>query len=142
MASLIDQTKEAAKGMVSKNNDNATASATATTLPSSSPTASFHPQQQQSSTAGLTSEVSSSTYRTPSPTLSSIMTDPAPDADSASSSPIFFKSFVFSPEVPIRIDYHGRHVDMQQGPLIGLLVGLTHLTDSQVTLKRIAFRFV
>ena len=49
---------------------------------------------------------------------------------------------MFSPEVPIRIDYHGRHVDMQQGPLIGLLVGLTHLTDSQVTLKRIALRSV
>ena len=27
---------------------------------------------------------------------------------------MFFKSFVFSPEVPIRLDYHGKHVDIEQ----------------------------
>ena len=29
-------------------------------------------------------------------------------------SQIFFRSVVFSPEVPIRLDYHGKHVDMDQ----------------------------
>ena len=29
-------------------------------------------------------------------------------------SPIFFRSVVFSPEVPIRLDYHGKSVNMDQ----------------------------
>lgn len=28
--------------------------------------------------------------------------------------PTFFRSFIFSPEVPIRLDYQGKHVDMDQ----------------------------
>ena len=33
---------------------------------------------------------------------------------SADDSPVFFRSVVFSPEVPIRLDYHGKSVNMGQ----------------------------
>lgn len=58
----------------------------------------------------------------------------------AKSQPIYFKSFVFSPDVPIRLDYHGKRVDMEQGTLAGLLVGLAQLNCSELRLKRINHR--
>ncbi|XP_049811820.1 autophagy-related protein 2 homolog A [Schistocerca nitens] len=54
--------------------------------------------------------------------------------------PIFFRSFTFTPEVPIRLDYHGKHVDMTHGPLAGLLMGLGQLNSSELRLKRISYR--
>ena len=47
---------------------------------------------------------------------------------------------MFSPDVPIRLDYHGKRVDMEHGTLTGLLVGLGHLNCSQLKLKRIHHR--
>ena len=39
------------------------------------------------------------------------------DKSNPSGSPTFFRSVVFSPEVPIRLDYQGKRVDMDQvGP--------------------------
>lgn len=32
----------------------------------------------------------------------------------SNNAPIFFKSVEFSPEVPIRLDYHGKYVDMER----------------------------
>ncbi|XP_071797968.1 autophagy-related protein 2 homolog A-like isoform X2 [Asterias amurensis] len=51
--------------------------------------------------------------------------------------PIFFRSFVFSPDVPIKLDYEGKRVDMEQGTLMGLLIGLGQLNHSELTLKRL-----
>ena len=49
---------------------------------------------------------------------------------------------VFSPEVPIRLDYHGKRVDLTHGPLAGLLMGLGQLNCSELRLKPLSYRFV
>ena len=54
--------------------------------------------------------------------------------------PIYFKRFIFSPDVLIRVDYHGKRVDMQQGTLAGLIVGLAQLNCSELRLKRLDHR--
>nr|CAD7457088.1 unnamed protein product [Timema tahoe] len=54
--------------------------------------------------------------------------------------PIFFRSFLFTPEVPIRLDYQGKRVDMTHGPFAGLLMGLGQLNCSELRLKRISYR--
>lgn len=59
----------------------------------------------------------------------------------AVSPPVYFRSFSFSPDVLIRFDYHGKGVDLSQGPSFsGLLVGLGQLNCSQLTLKRLSHR--
>ena len=61
--------------------------------------------------------------------------------DLAVSPPVYFRSFIFSPDVLIRFDYHGKGVDLSQGPSFsGLLVGLGQLNCSQLTLKRLSHR--
>lgn len=62
-------------------------------------------------------------------------------SDLAVSPPVYFRSFTFSPDVLIRFDYHGKGVDLSQGPSFsGLLVGLGQLNCSQLTLKRLSHR--
>lgn len=39
---------------------------------------------------------------------------PGDEVPGGAQPPSFFRSFVFSPEVPIRLDYQGKHVDMDQ----------------------------
>nr|CAB3224188.1 autophagy-related protein 2 homolog B-like [Phallusia mammillata] len=53
---------------------------------------------------------------------------------------VFFKELIFSPNVPIRLDYHGKHVDIEQGTLAGLLKGLGQLNCSQLQLRKIVHR--
>lgn len=53
------------------------------------------------------------------------------------SSPIFFRQVIFSPDVPIRLDYQGKRVELSHGPLAGLLMGLGQLQCSEIRLKRI-----
>ncbi|CAG9834337.1 unnamed protein product [Diabrotica balteata] len=55
-------------------------------------------------------------------------------------SPVFFRNLIFSPEVPIRLDYHGKRVDMTHGSLPGLLMGLGQLNCSELRLKRVTYR--
>lgn len=62
------------------------------------------------------------------------------EADSSEPAPTFFRSFIFSPEVPIRLDYQGKRVDMEQGTLAGLLIGLGQLNCSELRLKRLCCR--
>ena len=66
---------------------------------------------------------------------------PAPSS-SSSSSPgnLYFKSFIFSPSVPIRIDYVGKYVDFTQGALTGILAGLAQLNCSELTLRQLELR--
>lgn len=47
---------------------------------------------------------------------------------------------VFSPEVPIRLDYVGKRVDLSAGPVAGLLMGLGQLNCSELTLKRLDYK--
>lgn len=51
--------------------------------------------------------------------------------------PIYFRTVTFSPEVPIKLDYRGKHVDMTHGPLAGVLMGLGQLNCSELKLKRL-----
>lgn len=57
-----------------------------------------------------------------------------------SKAPVYIRQFVFSPDVVIRLDYEGRHVDLSQGSLAGLLMGLAQLNCSEITLKRIVYK--
>ena len=46
------------------------------------------------------------------------------------------RNFLFT-QVPIRLDYHGQNVNMEQGTLANLIVGLAQLNHSQLTLKKL-----
>ncbi|XP_037756842.1 autophagy-related protein 2 homolog B isoform X1 [Chelonia mydas] len=59
---------------------------------------------------------------------------------SFSDQPVFFREFRFISEVPIRLDYHGKHVSMDQGTLAGILIGLAQLNCSELKLKRLCYR--
>ncbi|GBM63346.1 Autophagy-related protein 2 A [Araneus ventricosus] len=52
----------------------------------------------------------------------------------------FYRVFSFSPDVLIRIDYQGKHVAMDCGPLAGLLLGLGQLNSSEIRLKHLCYR--
>ncbi|XP_032883372.1 autophagy-related protein 2 homolog B isoform X1 [Amblyraja radiata] len=54
--------------------------------------------------------------------------------------PIFFREFRFTSEVPIRLDYHGKHMSMDQGTLAGILIGLAQLNCSELKLRRLCYR--
>ncbi|XP_032229224.2 autophagy-related protein 2 homolog B isoform X2 [Nematostella vectensis] len=112
---------------------------------------------EASKTSKGTNSVESSPIKTPTPpsTLSPDLYSEllAPDheelplirsteelEDESAQAPTFFRSFIFSPEVPIRLDYQGKHVDMDQGTLAGLLIGLAQLNCSELTLKRLCCR--
>ncbi|XP_063976895.1 autophagy-related protein 2 homolog B [Diachasmimorpha longicaudata] len=56
------------------------------------------------------------------------------------SQPIYFRSVIFAPEVLVRLDYHGKRVDLTHGPLAGLLMGLGQLNCSELRLKRLTYR--
>ncbi|XP_053058943.1 autophagy-related protein 2 homolog A isoform X3 [Acinonyx jubatus] len=60
---------------------------------------------------------------------------------SAEQQPIYFREFRFTSEVPIWLDYHGKHVTMDQvGTFAGLLIGLAQLNCSELKLKRLCCR--
>lgn len=52
----------------------------------------------------------------------------------------FYRYFSFSPDVLIRIDYHGKRVQMEQGAVKGLILGLGQLNASEIRLKRLCYR--
>lgn len=55
--------------------------------------------------------------------------------------PIYFREFRFTSEVPICLDYHGKHVTVDQvGTFTGLLIGLAQLNCSELKLKRLCCR--
>ncbi|XP_029466870.1 autophagy-related protein 2 homolog A [Rhinatrema bivittatum] len=64
------------------------------------------------------------------------------NASSASTEqPIYFREFRFTSEVPIWLDYHGKHVTMDQvGTFAGILIGLAQLNCSELKLKRLCCR--
>ncbi|KTG34867.1 hypothetical protein cypCar_00040157 [Cyprinus carpio] len=48
--------------------------------------------------------------------------------------------FRFTSEVPIRLDYHGKHMAMEQGTFAGIVIGLTQLNCSELKLRRLCYR--
>ncbi|XP_019501109.1 PREDICTED: autophagy-related protein 2 homolog A isoform X1 [Hipposideros armiger] len=60
---------------------------------------------------------------------------------SSEQQPIYFREFRFTSEVPIWLDYHGKHITMDQvGTFAGLLIGLAQLNCSELKLKRLCCR--
>ncbi|XP_058129577.1 autophagy-related protein 2 homolog A [Anopheles ziemanni] len=57
-----------------------------------------------------------------------------------SGAPIYFRNVIFSPDVPIRIDYHGKRMELSHGSIAGLLMGLGQLQCSEIRLKKISYR--
>uniref|UniRef100_A0A673KXT8 Autophagy-related protein 2 homolog A-like n=1 Tax=Sinocyclocheilus rhinocerous TaxID=307959 RepID=A0A673KXT8_9TELE len=51
-----------------------------------------------------------------------------------------FQEFRFTSEVPIWLDYHGKHVVIEQGTFAGILIGLAQLNCSELKLKRLCCR--
>lgn len=47
---------------------------------------------------------------------------------------------IFTPEVLVRLDYHGKRVDLSHGPLTGILMGLAQLNCSELRLKKLTHR--
>ncbi|XP_035280532.1 autophagy-related protein 2 homolog B isoform X1 [Anguilla anguilla] len=66
--------------------------------------------------------------------------DPEASAASFTDQPIFFREFRFTSEVPIRLDYHGKHLAMEQGTFAGIVIGLTQLNCSELKLRRLCYR--
>uniref|UniRef100_A0A673LXS3 Autophagy-related protein 2 homolog B-like n=1 Tax=Sinocyclocheilus rhinocerous TaxID=307959 RepID=A0A673LXS3_9TELE len=52
----------------------------------------------------------------------------------------FPREFRFTSEVPIRLDYHGKHMAMEQGTFAGIVIGLTQLNCSELKLRRLCYR--
>uniref|UniRef100_A0AAR2LYP3 Autophagy related 2A n=1 Tax=Pygocentrus nattereri TaxID=42514 RepID=A0AAR2LYP3_PYGNA len=50
------------------------------------------------------------------------------------------REFRFTSEVPIWLDYHGKHVAIEQGTFAGILIGLAQLNCSELKLKRLCCR--
>lgn len=89
---------------------------------------------------GVTGEISPNVCERGFPNQRDLISS-ADSNDLAISPPVYFRSFTFSPDVLIRFDYHGKGIDLSQGPSFsGLLVGLGQLNCSQLTLKRLAHR--
>uniref|UniRef100_A0A182Y760 Autophagy-related protein 2 n=1 Tax=Anopheles stephensi TaxID=30069 RepID=A0A182Y760_ANOST len=65
---------------------------------------------------------------------------PAAYSETGDTAPIYFRNVIFSPDVPIRIDYHGKRMELSHGSLAGLLMGLGQLQCSEIRLKKISYR--
>ncbi|XP_048370192.1 autophagy-related protein 2 homolog A [Sphaerodactylus townsendi] len=62
-------------------------------------------------------------------------------SSSSSDQPVYFREFRFTSEVPIWLDYHGKHVTVDQvGTFAGILIGLAQLNCSELKLKRLCCR--
>lgn len=49
------------------------------------------------------------------------------------------RNFVFTPDVPVRLDYVGKHIDVEHR-LQGLLIGLAQLNRAELKLKSLHLR--
>ncbi|XP_035267111.1 autophagy-related protein 2 homolog A [Anguilla anguilla] len=61
-------------------------------------------------------------------------------SSSSTDQPIYFREFRFTSEVPIWLDYQGKHVVIEQGTFAGILIGLAQLNCSELKLKRLCCR--
>lgn len=91
--------------------------------------------QKEETDAGLGPDLSASVETTFSERSSS-----SAGSTSSSDQPIYFREFRFTSEVPIWLDYHGKHVVIEQGTFAGILIGLAQLNCSELKLKRLCCR--
>ncbi|XP_021120271.1 autophagy-related protein 2 homolog A isoform X3 [Heterocephalus glaber] len=95
---------------------------------------------------GETSEVHPETWgpqeaQPKGPEMSDLKEGPSGGHSPAEPQPIYFREFRFTSEVPICLDYHGKHISMDQvGTFAGLLIGLAQLNCSELKLKRLCCR--
>uniref|UniRef100_A0A8C2XJ07 Autophagy related 2A n=1 Tax=Cyclopterus lumpus TaxID=8103 RepID=A0A8C2XJ07_CYCLU len=87
------------------------------------------------SAAGLDPDLTASVETTFSEQSSS-----SAGSTSSSDQPIYFREFRFTSEVPIWLDYQGKHVVIEQGTFAGILIGLAQLNCSELKLKRLCCR--
>uniref|UniRef100_A0A3B3ZN14 Uncharacterized protein n=1 Tax=Periophthalmus magnuspinnatus TaxID=409849 RepID=A0A3B3ZN14_9GOBI len=90
--------------------------------------------QKEEAETGLGPDLSASVETTYSERSSS-----SAGSTSSSDQPIYFE-FRFTSEVPIWLDYHGKHVVIEQGTFAGILIGLAQLNCSELKLKRLCCR--
>ncbi|KAJ1106499.1 hypothetical protein NDU88_003900 [Pleurodeles waltl] len=65
----------------------------------------------------------------------------ASTSSSSTEQPIYFREFRFTSEVPIWLDYQGKHMTIDQvGTFAGILIGLAQLNCSELKLKRLCCR--
>ncbi|KAJ0002898.1 hypothetical protein NQD34_008047 [Periophthalmus magnuspinnatus] len=91
--------------------------------------------QKEEAETGLGPDLSASVETTYSERSSS-----SAGSTSSSDQPIYFREFRFTSEVPIWLDYHGKHVVIEQGTFAGILIGLAQLNCSELKLKRLCCR--
>lgn len=65
---------------------------------------------------------------------------PRPARNRIEQKDIFIRSFVFAPDLPIRVDYSAKYLDLTQGALTGLLSGLASLNNSELNLKGVSYQ--
>ncbi|KAM6923372.1 autophagy-related protein 2 homolog A [Xenentodon cancila] len=92
--------------------------------------------EEADAAAGLGPDLTASVETTYSEQSSSS----AGSSSSSSDQPIYFREFRFTSEVPIWLDYHGKHVVIEQGTFAGILIGLAQLNCSELKLKRLCCR--
>ncbi|KAG8438091.1 hypothetical protein GDO86_008686 [Hymenochirus boettgeri] len=86
-------------------------------------------------------KTSSSNGESGSETLSESTEQDSVSHSSACDQPIYFREFRFTSEVPIWLDYQGKHVSTEQmGTFAGILIGLAQLNCSELKLKRLFCR--
>ncbi|XP_031424762.1 autophagy-related protein 2 homolog A [Clupea harengus] len=73
-------------------------------------------------------------------TFSEQSSSSAGSSASSTEQPIYFREFRFTSEVPIWLDYQGKHVVIEQGTFAGILIGLAQLNCSELKLKRLCCR--
>ncbi|KAB5571342.1 hypothetical protein PHYPO_G00223950 [Pangasianodon hypophthalmus] len=93
------------------------------------------PSEEVESGTGLGPDLTASVETTYSEQSSS-----SAGSSSSSDQPIYFREFRFTSEVPIWLDYHGKHVAIEQGTFAGILIGLAQLNCSELKLKRLCCR--
>uniref|UniRef100_A0A8D0D414 Autophagy related 2A n=1 Tax=Sander lucioperca TaxID=283035 RepID=A0A8D0D414_SANLU len=91
--------------------------------------------EEAESAAGLGPDLTASVETTFSEQSSS-----SAGSTSSSDQPIYFREFRFTSEVPIWLDYQGKHVAIEQGTFAGILIGLAQLNCSELKLKRLCCR--
>ncbi|XP_043982946.1 autophagy-related protein 2 homolog A isoform X1 [Gambusia affinis] len=108
--------------------------------PAAEVTVKVDPSQKGSEEAGADAGLGPDLTASVETTYSEQSSSSAGSSSSSSEQPIYFREFRFTSEVPIWLDYHGKHVVIEQGTFAGILIGLAQLNCSELKLKRLCCR--
>ncbi|XP_054889953.1 autophagy-related protein 2 homolog A [Poeciliopsis prolifica] len=108
--------------------------------PAAEVTVKVDPSQKGSEEAGADVGLGPDLTASVETTYSEQSSSSAGSSSSSSEQPIYFREFRFTSEVPIWLDYHGKHVVIEQGTFAGILIGLAQLNCSELKLKRLCCR--